>query len=98
MSTHFAHRRRSCGFTPVESVVATAIVAGMCVTAMTTVAASARLQGKAADRATGGMLAQALISEILSQSYADPNAAVPLFGLEPGESSSSRATWNDVDD
>jgi prepilin-type N-terminal cleavage/methylation domain-containing protein len=93
--SHARHRR---GFTLVESVVATLIVAGMCVTAMTTVATSARLQGKAADRATAGMLAQALLAEIVSQSYADPNASVPVFGLEPGESASVRAAWNDVDD
>jgi prepilin-type N-terminal cleavage/methylation domain-containing protein len=85
-------------FTLIECVVATAVVAGMMVTALTTVAFSVRAQGKAADRATGGMYAEALLAEIMSQAYIDPTAAVPVFGPEPGEGTSSRVNWNDVDD
>ncbi|HEY8749436.1 MAG TPA: type II secretion system protein [Tepidisphaeraceae bacterium] len=92
------YRPHSRAFTLIECVVATALVAGMTVTALTTIAFSVRAQGKAADRATGGMYADAMIAEIMSQAYVDPNAAVPVFGPEPGEGSSSRVNWNDVDD
>ena len=85
-------------FTIVEAVVATAIVAGMCVTALTTVAFSVHYQGKAADRAVGGFLAQAMIDEIVSQAYQDPNYPNDPLGPDPGESTSVRAAWNDVDD
>jgi type II secretory pathway pseudopilin PulG len=86
------------GFTIVEAVIATAIVAGMCVTALTTVAFSVHFQGKAADRALGGFLAQAMIDEIVSQAYQDPNYTTVTLGPDPGESPSLRANWNDVDD
>jgi type II secretory pathway pseudopilin PulG len=86
------------GFTIVEAVIATAIVAGMCVTALTTVAFSVHSQGKAADRAFGGFLAQAMIDEIVSQAYQDPNYTTVTLGPDPGESPSLRANWNDVDD
>jgi type II secretory pathway pseudopilin PulG len=86
------------GFTIVEAVVATAIVAGMCVTALTTVAFSVRYQGKSADRAFGGMLAQAMIDEIMTQAYQDPNYTSVTLGPDPGESTTSRTNWNDVGD
>jgi len=85
-------------FTLIECVVATAVVAGMTATALTTVAYSVRAQGKAADRAVGAMYADAMVAEIMTQPYADPNTGTATFGLEPGETTASRANWDDVDD
>src|SRR5579871_5409936 len=89
---------RVTGFTLVECVMATLVVAGMMVTALTTVAFSVLAQGKAADRAVGGMYAEALIAEIMTQAYSEPGATVSTFGPDPGEGTSSRANWDDVDD
>ncbi len=86
------------GITLIECAVSTAIIAGMTVTALTTVAFSVRAQGKAAERAAGAMYADALVAEIVSQSYADPSAAIAVFGPEPGEGTASRVNWDDVDD
>ena len=86
------------GITLVECAVSTAIIAGMTVTALTTVAYSVRAQGKAAERAAGAMYADAMVAEIMSQAYADPNAAIAVFGPEPSEGTNSRANWDDVDD
>ena len=92
------HPHAARAFTLVECVVATAIVAAMTTTALTTVAYSVRAQGKAADRATGAMFADAMAAEIMTQSYADPVTGTAVFGLEPGETTASRGNWDDVDD
>jgi type II secretory pathway pseudopilin PulG len=86
------------GFTIAEAMVATVIVGVMAVTAMTTVAASVRYQARTADRAVGAMLAQALMSEILAQAYQDPVYPTTVLGPDPGESTTARTKWNDIDD
>ncbi|MHC5022365.1 MAG: prepilin-type N-terminal cleavage/methylation domain-containing protein [Planctomycetota bacterium] len=94
----FATRgRTSRGFTLVEVVVATVIVGVMILAALTTLGATARSRQVQTNTGRGLSLARHLMSEILAQAYEDPDDA-PVFGREGGESGSSRADWDDVDD
>ena len=84
-------------FSLVEAVVSTVIVACLFVAAMSTVAASKKAELSVSSRLCGQQLALDLMNEILQQAYADP--LYPLgFGLDPNESTTSRALWDDVDD
>lgn len=78
-------RRR--GITIAEAAMATIIVAVILVAALTSVAASRTVRGRAADRVRAQQLALDLMSEILQQGYADP-----------GTPTSSRSAWAYVDD
>jgi PKD repeat protein len=62
------------------------------------VGASRATRARMADRVRGEQIALDLMAEILQTAYQDPVQATPAFGLEPGESATSRAAWNDVDD
>lgn len=46
----------------------------------------------------GGLLASGLMSEIMALAYQDPFLPTIALGPEAGESTTSRANWNDVDD
>ncbi|MCX5646212.1 MAG: type II secretion system protein [Phycisphaerae bacterium] len=84
-------------FTLMEAVISTVIVAVMLVTALNTVGASKITQHKASLVSRGRMLAESLMSEILQQSYQEPGETY-VFGRESGESDTSRAAYDDVDD
>jgi PKD repeat protein len=73
------------------------IVGIMLVAALSTVAASRVSRARIADRMRAEQLALDLMAEILQQPYQDP-IQTPVFGLEPGESATSRAAWDDIDD
>jgi prepilin-type N-terminal cleavage/methylation domain-containing protein len=88
---------RKPGFTLVEAVMAMLIVSLLLVAAMRAVGASTLMQYKAAERTTGRLLAAGLMSDILALSYEDP-LTTPAFGIEAGESASSKATFDDIDD
>lgn len=90
-------RPRRRGFSIVEAVIATVIVAIMLVAALSTVGASRSIQRQTylADR--GRMLAQQLLAEIVQRRYQDPNEPV-LFGPEANESTVARTDFDDVDD
>src|SRR6185436_6175869 len=62
-----------------------------------TVGGSLFAQSKSAERVRGQLLGRALLSEIVAQSYENPTTPV-AFGLESGESGSTRVDYNDVDD
>lgn len=95
LSRRYARNRG--GFGLVETVVATALVGVLMVAALRTVGVSIFTQYKAAERTAGQMLADGLMAEILAKSYADPDSS-PQFGPEAGESSTSKANYDDVDD
>lgn len=97
---HHSHRTRSNppALTLVEAVVSIAIVGVMLVAALETVGASQTTQRKMGDRARATLLAEELMSEILEQDYEDSSLAAGSFGVESGETGSSRAPWDDVDD
>jgi hypothetical protein len=69
----------------------------MMVAAMNTLGAFIRGQQHMAEQSRGWLLAQELASEILACLYEEPDGT-PLFGRETGESSTSRAQYDDVDD
>jgi MSHA pilin protein MshD len=85
------------GFTLMEAVLSTVIVAVMLVTALNTVGASRLTQHKAVLVSRGRMFAESLLTEILEQGYQNPTGQ-DVFGLEPGKAGTTRAAYNDVDD
>jgi Tfp pilus assembly protein PilV len=92
-------RRTLRALTLVEAVISIVIVSIMLVAALSAVGAARMTQGQMADRARAQLLAQALMAEILEQSYIDPD--VPSSNLGPGASESAtgdRSLFNDVDD
>jgi hypothetical protein len=87
-----------CGDGMIEVLVATVIVGVMVVAALNSLAMVARPQRLNADRLTGPGLAQSLMAEIMSQPYTDPQQPGTSIGVDAGESSANRATFDDVDD
>jgi len=81
-----------------ETTMSTFLVGMVLVTATQTAGTSMRMQTKAAKRAKAGYLAHALIGEMLELSYMQPGQTSSPIGLDAGESSTSRANYNDVDD
>ena len=92
-----SRRRVRRGFTIIEATLATLIVAVAGIAALTSATKSITNRARVADRVKAQQLAMDLMSEILQQAYQDP-VQPPVFGLEPGESPTCRAAWNDVDD
>jgi len=92
-------RTQSCrnAFTIVEAVISTVIVSVMFVAALNTVGASKVTQYRVALVNRGRLLAESLLSEVLQQSYDDPDGAA-VFGVESGELATVRADFDDVDD
>ena len=88
-------RRR--GFSMVEAVFCVVLVGGLVVVSLDTLGASKVAERSLSDRTRGSLLASALMSEILNQSYEDPNQS-PIWGLELGENPLLRSTFDDVDD
>lgn len=95
MSTSPHHRR--AGFTLVEAAVSTVIVGTMVAAAVSVVGTAAR--GTQSERSIrhGQTLARAMMAEVLSTAYADPDGG-SAFGLDSGESHADRTTLDDVDD
>ncbi len=90
-------RTRRRGFTLVEAAVSTIIVGTMVAAAVSVVGAAA--QGAAGERAIrkGQTLARAMMSEVLSTAFADPDGGTN-FGPDSNESHGDRTTLDDVDD
>ncbi len=84
------------GFTLIEAVMSMLIVGLMLVAALNTIGASKLAQSRNAEQAVGPMLAEDLMTEILSQHYQEP-VDTPGFGRE-SEPGGNRADWDDVDD
>ena len=78
--------------------MSTFLVGMVLVTATTTAGTSMRMQTKSSKRAKASYLAYALIGEMLELSYMQPGQTSSAIGLEAGESPTSRANYNDVDD
>jgi hypothetical protein len=93
-----ARRRRRLALTIVEAVVSIVIVGTMLVAALNAVGAGVTGRYKMLWRVQGQQLARALMAEILSLPYQDPNVPTVALGCETGETSTNRATFDDVDD
>jgi chitodextrinase len=85
------------GFSLIEAVMSVLIVGGLFITAMNTLTASKTTELSVCERACGQQLALDMMGEILQQAYQDP-VNPPVFGPEPGKSTSSRSLYTDVDD
>lgn len=86
------------GFTMVEAMVASIIVAAMLVAALNTAGASAKAQSAASRLLRGQHMAAALLSEVESAAYSDPDLVATLLGIDASESPGDRRTFDDVDD
>jgi hypothetical protein len=86
------------GLTMAEIVVSTAIVGVMTVAALESVNMVYRTRRENANRLTGPGLAQELMAEVLAMPYEDPQNPGGAIGIDAGESSSARSTFDDVDD
>ena len=84
-------------FSMVEVTISVIIVGGMTLAALNTVGAAKLGSQKITSRNSGTLLAQQLMAEILTQSYAEPVDA-GVFGRESLESASLRTDYDDVDD
>lgn len=87
---------RARGFSLVEAMVSAGIVGVMLVASVNLLSSAARTRVADGNRRTGGMLAQQLVSEILTQPYKDEALLNLTFGPELGES--LRTDFDDVDD
>lgn len=85
------------GLSLVEVIVATMIVGLMAVAALNSLGAATRSSESIGNRSVAAGLADELMSEIVQQPYSDPNQT-PVFGREPGEPSTPRSEFDDVDD
>lgn len=84
--------------TMAEVVVATAIVGVMTVAALESLNMVYRTRRLNGSRLTAPGLAQELLAEVLAMPYEDPQLPGGSIGLDSGETSSSRSTYDDVDD
>ena len=86
----------------IEAVIAIVIVGTMLVAALNAAGAAVASRYKLLWRAQGQQLARALLSGILPLPYQDPsqdpNVPTLVLGCEAGETSTNRATFDDVDD
>lgn len=87
------------GLTLIEVAISVVIIGGMMVAALTTVGTASLGRRINADRQVGRLLAEQLMTEILSKSYVEPGQfGEGLLGREPSESGGIRTDWDDVDD
>jgi len=96
-SAHIRLNARRSGFTIVECVISTVIVAVMLVAVLQTVGASKQSQLSLVQSIQGQTLAQSMMTEILPRDYEDPNGLSSL-GLDTGETYGIRTEYDDVDD
>jgi type II secretory pathway pseudopilin PulG len=73
------------------------IVGLMAVAALEALGAATKSSNSIGNRAVALGLASELLSEIVQQSYSDPDGT-PVLGHETGEPSSPRSAFDDVDD
>lgn len=90
-------RRR--GFSLIEALVSAVIVSLMLVVSLNLLGGAAKSRAGDNGRRTALLLAQQLMSEIQQQPYKDDGLlSAVLFGPELGESTATRADFDDVDD
>ncbi len=89
---------RCAGISLIESVVSVALLSILASGAMTTVSSVSRARVLNTDRQVGHALAAGLAQELAGLSFADPQTASSVIGTDSGETTSDRASWDDVDD
>ncbi|NOT01298.1 MAG: hypothetical protein HOP29_11795 [Phycisphaerales bacterium] len=91
-------RGRLDGFSMVEVVISIFVVSVLITASLNTVGASVKGTKQISSAAQGALLAQELMSEILTLPYVDPDAPSLTIGKELGESSTKREDFDDIDD
>ncbi len=86
------------GMSLTEVVVSTLLVGTVVVGSLATLGTSVRTQAAANDFITGPLLAEALLGEIMSMPFNDPEDGGGSIGTNAGESSAVRGDFDDVDD
>jgi prepilin-type N-terminal cleavage/methylation domain-containing protein len=84
------------GFSLLEVALSSLLVGVVLAAAMRTVGGSVFTQYRVAERITARFLAEGLLTEILGKDYKE--AGSTAIGLDAGESSTSKANYDDVDD
>ena len=92
-----AARPSKRGLSLIEVVVSTMIVGVLMVATLNALGAATSSSRTSGNRSVAIALADDLMAEILKAKYVDPGSS-PVFGPETGESGTSRAAFNDVDD
>ena len=83
----------------IEVALATVIIAVVLLSAMNMVGAAGTSMSSMANRATGTLLAEQLMAEILEQAYEEPSLGPGSFGTEAVEAvTGDRSLYDDVDD
>lgn len=93
----FPFLRSRRGLTMVEAILSTVIVGSVLVATMRLVGGAARSGKLLSDGAVAADVADGLVAEILTKSYTDPVTPTG-FGVEAGETTTSKANYDDVDD
>src|SRR5688572_29616491 len=81
------------GLTLIEVIASTLIVGLMAVATLNTLAGATKSANSIGNRAVAAGLADELMSEVVMQSYSDPDGAA-TFGRETGESASPRSQFD----
>ncbi|MBK9121204.1 MAG: hypothetical protein IPM18_16605 [Phycisphaerales bacterium] len=89
-------RRRALSM--IEVTISAAIVGVMLVAALQAVMVARVGQFRIATHARGALLAQDLLAEIMRCPYVEPGATVDSIGPDAGETGSTRAGFDDLDD
>ena len=89
-------RRR--GSTLVELAVSTVLVGVLMTAALTSTGQALLSQRKRVDRVLGRHLAHLPLADIQAKAYEDPDAILPLLGLDLGETLGLQSGFDDVDD
>jgi hypothetical protein len=97
MTINLNHHMRAA-MSMVEVLFASAIVSGMVVASLDAAGMVFRARRLNADGTTGPAMAQELLEEVLAMPYEDPLAPGGGIGPENGETGSTRAAFDDVDD
>lgn len=88
-----------CGLSLIETVVSVVVVSLLFAAALNATGASAATRALVNDHSRGAELCQALMAEITTQSYSDPDTALDGLGPDLGESNGlDRTGFDDVDD
>lgn len=83
----------------IEVALSTVIIAVVLLSAMNMVGAAGTSMSSMANRATGTLLAEQLMAEILEQAYEEPSLGPGSFGIEAVEAvTGDRSLYDDVDD
>ncbi len=89
---------RSRGLALVESVMGIVLVSLVLVCALKGAGMITVSRRVTLERVQGRQLAESLMAEIVVLPYTDPDTASLLIGLDTGETSGSRSSFDDVDD